>query len=186
VRLALFSIVVIPVIVVMSGFFFKKIMKSYERYQEQDATLSTILQENLSGVRVVKAFARQAFERDKFERANWEKYGRGRKLTLMHSLYWPLSDMICGAQMVGGFLLAGWMALNGEITLGTYVAYNGLVIQLIFPMRNLGRLIVQTSTGMVSYGRVMTVLRQQREPVDEGTHHPAGNVQGRLVFDDVG
>ena len=74
VRLALLSIIVVPLIVVISYFFFKRVSKAYEKYQEQEATLSTVLQENLTGVRVVKAFARQAYEREKFERENWRKY----------------------------------------------------------------------------------------------------------------
>jgi ATP-binding cassette, subfamily B, bacterial len=61
-----------PFVVIASFFFFKRITKAYEAYQEQDAVLSTTLQENLSGVRVVKAFARQRFEIDKFERDNWK------------------------------------------------------------------------------------------------------------------
>ena len=58
--------IVVPFVVVISFFFFKRVTKAFETYQEQEAPLSTVLQENLSGVRVVKAFARQAYERDKF------------------------------------------------------------------------------------------------------------------------
>jgi len=140
------------------------------------------LQENLSGVRVVKAFARQAYERDKFERENWEKFRRGRNLTVAHSLFWPVSDILCGGQMLFGYAIAAIMAINGEITVGTYLAYVGLLIWIIFPMRNLGRLIVQTSTGMVSYRRVVHVLSQEREPLDEGTYRPAGPVKGDIEF----
>jgi len=94
-RLALLSIAVVPLIVLMSSFFFKKISQAYEAYQEQEATLSTTLQENLTGVRVVKAFARQAYERDRFERDNWERFRRGRRLLMIHSLYWPVSVRRC-------------------------------------------------------------------------------------------
>ncbi len=181
-KLALLSILVVPVIVITSLFFFRKVTKAYEAYQEQDAVISTILQENLAGVRVVKAFARQDFEKDKFEKGNWEKYLRGRRLLIMHSAFWPLSDILCGAQMLGGFTAAAVMAINGEITVGTYVAYAGLVVWLIWPMRNLGRLIVQTSTGLVSYGRVMEIVRQQREPLTDGNHRPTEELRGQVVF----
>jgi ATP-binding cassette subfamily B protein len=185
VQLALFSIIVVPVIVLTSIFFFSKVTKAYERYQEQDAILSTTLQENLSGVRVVKAFARQDYEREKFEKDNWEKFVRGRRLLLMHSSFWPLSDILCGAQMLSGFTLAAFMAINGTITVGTYLAYAGLVVWLIWPMRNLGRLIVQTSTGLVSYGRVMEIVKQDRESLTEGTYQPRINVIGEVVFSHV-
>ncbi len=182
VALAFFSIIAIPFVLITSFFFFRRVSKAYESYQEQDAVLSTTLQENLTGVRVVKAFARQKFEKEKFEKENWEKYLRGRRLLMMHSTFWPLSDILCGVQMLAGFILAAWMAINGVISVGTYIAYAGLVVWLIWPMRNLGRLIVQTSTGMVSYGRVMEIVRQEREPLTDGRVNSDGNVRGELEF----
>lgn len=186
VKLALISIIVIPFILVVSIILFKKVSKSYEAYQEQEATLSTRLQENLAGVRVVKAFSRQTFEMEKFEKDNWEKYVRGKRLTIMHSLFWPLSDVLCGAQMLAGYLVGALMAINGDISVGTYLAYAGMVIYIIYPLRNLGRVIVQTSTGLVSYGRVMDIIKESREPLDQGDHLPSGNVHGEISFENVG
>ena len=184
-KLAWVSVIVIPFILLVSLWFFKKVTKRYEKYQEQEAILSTTLQENLTGVRVVKAFARQEYEKDKFEKDNWEKFLRGRLLLIMHSLFWPLSDIVLGFQMLGGFVFAAIMAINGEITVGTYLAYVGLVVWLIWPIRNLGRLIVQTSTGLVSYTRLMEITKQVREPLTDGKVQPEGPVRGELVFEDV-
>jgi ATP-binding cassette, subfamily B, bacterial len=184
-KLALLSVIAIPLVVLTSILFFRQVTKAYEAFQEQDAVLSTTLQENLTGVRVVKAFARQAYEREKFEGDNWEKFQRGRRLLLMHSLFWPISDIICGVQMLGGFAAGALMAIQGTITVGDYLAYAGLVIWLIWPMRNLGRLIVQMSTGMVSYDRVAKVIREKREPLDEGTYQLSECVRGEFVFDQV-
>jgi ATP-binding cassette subfamily B protein len=184
-QLALFSIIVVPIIVVMSFFFFRRVSKAYEAYQEQDAVLSTTLQENLTGVRVVKAFARQAYEEDKFEGDNWEKFQRGRRLLMMHALYWPISDVLCGFQMVAGFFLGAVMAINGTISVGTYLAYAGMVVWLIWPMRNLGRLIVQMSTGMVSFGRVTQIIREDRESLEDGMETVPDCVEGRFVFQDI-
>ena len=185
-KLALISVIVVPIIVTTSMWFFKRVTKAYEAYQEQEAVLSTTLQENLSGVRVVKAFARQDYESRKFEKDNWEKFQRGRRLLKLHSLFWPISDMICGAQMLTGYLVGALMAINGEISVGTYLAYAGLIVWLIFPMRSLGRLIVQFSTGQVSYGRVMEIIKQDREPLDLGDYQPESGIQGGLDFTDVG
>ena len=184
-QLALFSVIVIPFVFVMSLFFFRKIGKAYELYQEQEAILSTSLQENLSGVRVVKAFARQEYERDKFETVNWEKYRRGRRLLLIHAAYWPSSDILCGLQMIAGFYLAATMAIRGDISVGTYVAYQGLVIWTIWPIRNLGRLIVEMSQGLVSTFRVQEVIAEDREPLDTGDVQPAGPPAGQISFDHV-
>ena len=184
-RLALLSIVVVPVITLTSVFFFKRVSKAYEKFQEQEAKLSTTLQENLTGVRVVKAFARQDYEKIKFEQDNWEQFLRGRRLLTLHSLFWPLSDILCGAQMLAGFFIGALMTIDGTITVGTYLAYAGLVVWLIWPMRNLGRLIVQMSTGMVSYKRVVKLIKEEREPVDAGTFIPSGDVRGEIEFRDV-
>ena len=184
-QLAVLSVAVVPVLVLVSVFFFGRVSKRYEAYQEQDAELQTTLQENLSGVRVVKAFARQDYEIGKFEQENWEKYQRGRRLILMHSLYWPSSDILAGFQMLVGFVIGAIMAINGTITVGTYLAYAGMVIWIIWPMRNLGRIIVQMSAGLVSYDRVCEIITEEEEPLTEGSIKPAGHVRGEIVFDNV-
>ena len=184
-ELALVSVVVIPFMLLVSVWFFKQVTKRYEEYQAQEATLSTTLQENLTGVRVVKAFARQEYEKSKFEKDNWAKYVKGKMFIFMHSMFWPLSDIVLGLQMLFGFIYGANMAIDGDITIGTYIAYSGLVIWLIWPIRNLGRIIVSASTGMVSYGRLMEVVKQAREPLFDGKVNPEGPVQGDIVFEDV-
>ncbi len=184
-KLAWISVIVIPFMLLMSLWFFKRVTKRYEKYQEQGTVLSTTLQENLTGVRVVKAFAKQEYEKTKFEGDNWEKFKRGKHLLLMHSLFWPLSDLILGAQMLFGFVYAATMTINGEITIGDYLTYVGLVAWLIWPIRNLGRLIVQTSTGLVSYGRLMDIVKEIREPLNDGKITPDGDLRGDVVFENV-
>ena len=184
--LALRSIVVIPLIIILSYFFFRKISKLYESYQEQEAVLSTTLQENLSGTRVVKAFARQAFEREKFERENWGKFILGRRLLTMHAFYWPLSDILASFQMIAGLAIGALMTIDGTLSIGSYVAYTGMLIWIIWPMRNLGRLIVQTSMGVVSYNRVVEVIRQIREPMDVGIDPQDRDSAGHIIFNNIG
>ncbi|MCK9506236.1 MAG: ABC transporter ATP-binding protein/permease [Porticoccaceae bacterium] len=184
-RLAWTSVIAIPAIIAVSLFFFSRVSKAYEAYQEQEATLSNRLQENLTGVRVVKAFARQGYESYKFDQENWHKFSLGRRLLSIESLFWPISDIICGAQLLASYFTGAIMALNGEITVGTYMAFIALVIWIIWPMRNLGRLIVQTSTGMVSYKRVAELLEEKREPLLEGDYQPDGDLGGEIVFKDV-
>ena len=183
--LAWMSVVTIPVVLGVSLWFFKMVTKRYEKYQEQEAILSTTLQENLTGVRVVKAFARQDYEMGKFEKDNIEKFQRGKRLLQMHSLFWPLSDVVLGFQMLAGFVYGANLAINGTITVGTYVAYTGLITQLIWPIRNLGRIIVQASSGLVSYSRLMEIVKQDREALFEGRVQPQSPARGDLVFDNV-
>ena len=185
VQLALISVVIVPFIAVVSVFFFRKISQRYEAYQDQDGKVSTVLQENLSGVRVVKAFARQEYETGKFEVENYERFRRGRRLLVMHSFFWPVTDIFCSAQMLVGYIIGGIMAINGEITVGQYLAYAAMLVWIIWPMRNLGRLIVQASTGMVSYDRVREISRESREPIMTGRYTPEGDLRGELVLRDV-
>jgi len=184
-RLGFYSVVVIPLIVMVSYLFFRRISSVYEAYQEQEAQLSTTLLENLTGVRVVKAFARQPFEREKFDQDNWEKFRRGKKLLTMLSLFWPSTDILCGAQLVLGLGIGASMAIRLEITVGTYMAYAGMIGMVIWPIRNLGRLIVNMSTALVSYKRVAEILREEQEPTDSGYQPEDGRLEGHLSFQHV-
>jgi ATP-binding cassette, subfamily B, bacterial len=184
-KLGLISVIIVPFILGVSIFFFRKVSVAYEAYQEQDAILSTTLQENLSGVRVVKAFARQPYEISKFEKNNWEKFQRGKKLLTIHSLFWPISDVLCGAQLITGYLFGAIMAINGEITIGDYLAYAGLVIYIIYPLRGLGRFIVQMSNALVSYDRVYKIIKEDLEPIDEGDQQPKSGLHGDISFKNV-
>jgi ATP-binding cassette subfamily B protein len=183
-QLGLLSVAIMPVVIAISIFFFGKVSRAYERYQEQEAVVSTKLQENLTGVRVVRAFARQDHEMAKFEVENWEKYRRGKELSIMHSAYWPVSDTLCTAQMLLVMAVGALMAMDGRISVGTYVAMTGIVIWIVWPLRNLGRLIVQVSTGLVSYRRVADIIAQDREDIESGIRIE-GSVRGEILFEEV-
>jgi ATP-binding cassette, subfamily B, bacterial len=183
--LAVVSVLVVPLEIVMSYFFFKRISSAYQSYQDQEAKLSNTLQENLTGVRVVKAFARQEYERGKFEGDNRQRFRLGKKLILLHSVYWPFSDILASAQLIGGFAVGGILTINGTITLGSFLAYTGMVIWIVWPMRVLGRLIVQMSQALVSYDRVTEIISQEQEPLTTGSHAPAGGLRGDVRFHNV-
>lgn len=184
-QLAILSVVAVPIMMLMSYFFFKRMEKVYEDFQKQDGVLSTRLQENLSGVRVVKAFARQDYEINKFEQENFKRFQLGRKMLIMMSFYWPSNDTIGFIQMLTGLTLGALMAIDGTISVGVYIAYAGMVTRIIWPMRELGRLIIQMSTALVSYGRVKELLSEIREPLDDGDH-PKHDLRGEVAFENVG
>ena len=184
-QLAWVSIIIVPVILVVSILFFRRLSKAYEAYQEQEAVLSTNLQENLSGIRVVKAFARQDYEMAKYEDNNLEKLRLGKKLNTMHALFWPISDIICAAQQITSNFIAATMVMDGIITIGNLITFNGLLGWLIWPIRNLGRLIVDTSRALVSFGRISEVLRSPEEDLTEATYQPKDTVRGDIIFDHV-
>ncbi len=185
VHLGLFSVIVIPPLIAVSLYFFQRIMKRYEAMQEQEAKLSTTLQEHLSGVRVVRAFARQEYEREKFEYENSERFRLGRKLIYLDSMFWPSTDLMTGFQMVAGIGVAAWMVIHDTITVGNFIAYVGMIGMIIMPMRMLGRLIVKASTGLVSYQRVMEIVTEERERLDEDVDAPLEAIQGAVEFKNV-
>jgi ATP-binding cassette subfamily B protein len=198
-RLAWISVISFPIVFAFSTLIFKKINVAYESHQEQEGILSATLQENLTGVRVVKAFARQPFEMDKFEEVNQEQYQRGRRLLKLHALYWPVLETISGLQMVAVFFLGALMVIDGVMTVGDYLGFAGLVIWIIWPLQGLGRLIVQTSMGLVSYQRVAEIINEDQERLTKdrssekmisrngvnqnGKTPPA--IRGEIVFKDV-
>ncbi len=184
-RLAFVSIIIIPIVLVVSIIFFKRLSKTYEAYQEQGAILTTDLQENLSGIRVVKAFARQEYEIEKFDKENAAKLRLGKKFNWMHALFWPLSDIICSAQNVGSTFYAATMVLNNLMTIGDFISFSGLLGWLIWPIRNLGRLMIDTSRALVSYGRISVVLKAPEEDMTSCTYQPEDSVKGQITFDSV-
>ena len=183
--LALLSTPMLPIISAASFFFFKRMGTVFESYQSQDAAVSNRLQERLSGVRVVKAFARQSYEIESFEKENWEKYRRGVKIANLHTVFWPLVEVLSGGQMLFGAYMASMMTINGEITPGTFIAYIGLLAATIWPVQGMGRLVAQISTGLVSLNRVQEIIRQEREPLEEGSVPTDSRLRGALQFRNV-
>ena len=183
--LALLSIPLLPVVSVASFFFFRRMTTVFESYQSQDAAVSNRLQERLTGVRVVKAFARQSYEIDRFEEENWEKYRRGVRIAKLHTMFWPIVETVTGAQLLFGMFMASRLALNGEITVGTYVAFTGLLIATIWPVQGIGRLVAHVSTGLVSLTRVQEIIRQEREELEESSAPTHKRLRGALQFRNV-
>ncbi|MBN1412600.1 MAG: ABC transporter ATP-binding protein [Spirochaetales bacterium] len=184
--IGLLSIVFVPVVILISMIFFVKIEKAFTKYQEQEAVLSSLLQENLSAIRVVKAFARQAFESKRFDGENQEKYARGRKVVLLHACFWPVSDIICTIQMLLVFFVGATMAIQGTITAGIYVACCGLTIAIVWPVRNLGQIIIQASNAFVSFKRVAVIIEEKQEmEAEDSLKEMDTDLKGKVEFNEV-
>ncbi len=185
-QLALWSTIIIPVLLLTSYIFFLQVGKRYEAFQAQESVLTSRLQESLAGVRVVRAFARQEFERERFATENEEKWRAGLKLTRAHAAFWPSTDLISGAQVVLSLYMAGTMVISNTISIGEFIASIGLVNQLIWPVRNVGRLLSEISMGLVSFGRISTILKLDREaPTTTDTITPSAPLRGDIAFNNV-
>ena len=197
VQLALLSVAVVPLIVLLSIYFFRRVSKQWDIFQEQESKLSNVLQENLSAVRVVKAFARQPYEIEKFEKENKERFRLGLGFMILHSMFWPSTDFLTGMQMMVSFLAGGFLVLNGQVTIGEtvlfsgqmtvgqYITYIAVLGWIINPIRNLGRLIVQVSTGLVSFDRIAEVLSVDWEDLGRDVTPPVKELKGQVSFKNV-
>lgn len=185
--LTLVSLPAVPLNILLSFLFHKRISRSYEAMQAQDARMTTVLQENASGVRVVKAFARQEHEIDKFDVENRRRRRRALHLVNLHAGFWPASDMLGGTQMLVGLVVGATMAIAGTITIGTFVAYSGLIVWIIWPLRELGRLVVEVSKGAVSADRIGAVLRNEPELLEEKDEPDPRNIElsGEVSYESV-
>ncbi len=168
VKLGLLSIIAVPVIALLSTLFFRKIYNAYEAYQQQDGRISATVQENLTGVRIVRAFARQEFEKEKFEVENKKKFTAGKRFLINHAMYWPTSHIICAVQQIAGICIGVSMVFKGTLSIGDLIAYIGLLNAVIWPVQQLGRIIAQLSTAWVSYGRIASILLKNQEDLKTG------------------
>ncbi|MDC7223289.1 MAG: ABC transporter ATP-binding protein, partial [Spirochaetales bacterium] len=184
-RLALFSIIAVPIIITLSWFFFGKIFASYDQFQNHEGLMTARIQENLNGIRVVRAFARQDWEKENFRRINREQLNLGIKLNFWDSLYWPFAHAACGFQFAATLLVGGVMTIRGTISTGTFIAFSTMVNALIWPMQELGRALKEISKSYVSFGRIAEILDEEQEDLTSAQADPTRPVRGKVEFRDV-
>lgn len=177
------SMILLPVIMLFSFIYFVKIRDTFKKSDEAEGRLSTVLQENLTGVRVVKAFAKQKLEMDKFSEKNNEYKQLQMQLNKQISLFWSLSDVLCGLQLAIAAITGIFLASSGEITLGTYLAFMSFEQMFIWPVRRLGRTFSDLGKMSVSLDRINEVLTMKNEDMTAGGKKPLikGNIEFRNV-----
>ena len=173
--LTLIAMLPLPVIIWYSLFFHRKFRKGFEECDENEGKLSAMAQENLTGVRVVRAFGRERYERDRFEKHNdyytslWVKLGR------LMSFFWSSSDILSGLQIMLVVIFGVLFCLRGNMTSGEYIAfisYNGL---LVWPVRQLGRMLSEMSKAGVGIDRIGYIMDAEEEKDAENTLTPPMN-----------
>ena len=188
VKLTLIASAFVPVVVIYSMIFHRKISQDFEKCDENEGVLSTIAQENLTGVRVVRAFGREEFERERFEKQNVYYTGLWVRLMKLLSYFWGASDFIGGIQILLMLTLGSVFAVRGELTAGEFIAflsYNGM---LIWPVRQLGRVISEMSKAGVSIDRIRYIMNSSAEedkPDAVETAVTEEALHGDIVFDHV-
>jgi ATP-binding cassette, subfamily B, bacterial len=186
IRLALFGSIIAPVIAGISLFFFGRIYKAYEGHQKQEGVVSSLVQENLHGIRVIRAFASQDRENKKFEKQNKIQMEKGLRVMYWHALYWPIAHTLCGLQFAGAMVFSGILAIRGEISVGTMIASTFLFTSLIWPMQELGRMITEISHSIVSFKRINEILMEGKEESRDSTVISSGRLKGAVDFRNIG
>ncbi|MBN1327530.1 MAG: ABC transporter ATP-binding protein, partial [Candidatus Cloacimonetes bacterium] len=164
VRMTVISMLLVPFLFTFALIFFRKVKVAFKRSDEAEARLSTVLQENLTGVRVVKAFARQAYEIDKFDSRNREYRDQTFYLIKLLAWYWSISDLVSLIQIALVLVLGTYWASLGKISLGTLLAFISYVGMLLWPVRQLGRVLTDMGKALVSVDRIQEILS---EPVED-------------------
>jgi ATP-binding cassette subfamily B protein len=184
IRMTVISLSVVPAIFMFAIVFFVKVKSAFKISDEAEAKLSTVLQENLTGVRVVRAFARQSYEIDRFEHMNVNYRDLTYRLIKLLAYYWSFSDFLCLLQIGAVLLIGAYMASQSIISLGTFFVFSSYVGMLLWPVRQMGRILTDMGKALVSLGRIGEILS---EPVEDlrGTGKKP-KIIGNVEFSGVG
>jgi ATP-binding cassette subfamily B protein len=177
------SLIMVPFILLFTVKFFTGMKKTFRLTDEAEGHMSSALQENFNGARVVRAFGTQTFEIEKFGGKSKEYRDYILKIVRLMSSFWSNSDLMCMLQF-GAVLLAGvYMTVSGSITLGTMTAFTTLAGMLIWPVRQLGQILSFMGQSFVSLERLQEILDAVPESAAENEYEPA--IKGVIEFDHV-
>lgn len=163
VKLSLTVLLFVPVVVLYSAVFYRLIAKRFIVADEAEGELSTVVQENATGVRVVRAFGREQFEMDRFKEKNDYFAKLWIRLGTLSGLYWGVGDLITGLQVVTVIVLGAAEAVHGQISVGEFIAFASYNTTLVWPIRGLGRILSDMSKAGVSFERVDYIIRAEEE-----------------------
>ena len=163
VPLALWSICLMPFLVIGAYVFFSRVKDVFLLTDESEGAMTATLQENLTGIRVVRAFARQDHEINKFGNRNAVFRDNNRRLIKLMGIYWPVSDMIAMSQ-IGIVLFAGaHYVMQGSLTIGDLFIFLTCEGMVIWPVRQLGRVLTDSGKAVISLGRIDHIRRAETE-----------------------
>lgn len=162
-----------------------KVRPAYMRVQEQLAQLTSVLQENVSGMRVVRAFAQEDHEIEKFRKENWDYLEKNITTVRYWAFYFPLMNFISAVGTAGVIWYGGREVIAGNLTIGALVAFNSYLMMFLIPMRMLGWLINLTNRSIASGDRIYEILDTRAEVLEPPGAEDLPPAEGRVAFEDV-
>ncbi|MFW5991683.1 MAG: ABC transporter ATP-binding protein [Halanaerobiaceae bacterium] len=183
IKLTVVAMCVIPFIIGYSYFYYKVVKKTFKDAEEAEARMSTALQENLTGVRVVRAFARQQYEIEKFDNKSVEYRDKSYRVLRALAWFWSISDLLCMCQIGAVLVLGVYWATMGELTIGTLVVFMMYEGMLLWPIRQMGRILTDLGKTQVAITRIQEVLSEPLETNDDTDFKP--EIKGDIEFENV-
>ena len=183
-KMGLVSMACVPIILTFSVYFFSKVRSTFKKSDEAEGAMTAVIQENLTNIQVVKAFARKDYEINKFAHYNKDYQNKWYRLIKILSIYWSTTDVFCLGQIAVIMCIGVNEVRAGSITLGELLVFNIYINLFIWPMRNLGRTLSHMGKTFVSIDRIEYILNQKEE------ENPAGPIDhktsaGKLEFKNV-
>lgn len=184
-RLALVMVVVIPVTGVIFSAFIRTAQPLFKKIQERLSTLNVVLQENIAGVRVVKAFVREAHEGNRYRKANVDLYDVNIQVNRVLSLAFPSIFTMANAATLCIYWIGGNQVIAGSLTIGELVAFTSYVMMAFFPVVMMGFVLSMFSQAAASAERIYEIIDTSSEVVEKPGAQPLPAIQGRVAFEDV-
>lgn len=184
-RLTLLVLLTIPLLLWTVLHYGKVIRPQFQRIQEQLAQMNTVLQENITGIRVVKAFGREKEEVQKFEKENQGILERNLEMTRVSAFYVPLMNTLTALGTAVLIWYGGWQIMQGTLTVGDLVAFNSLLMRLIMPVRMLGWQWNMLQRSVAAGTRIFEILDTTSDITEAPDAKPLKNPKGAIEFEDV-
>ena len=185
VRLTLLALFPLPFLAIASGRFGKTINLRFRKVQESFSSLTETVQENLSGIRVVKTFVQEEKEVDKFAQKNQNVFNKQMHLVKIFGVFQPLIMAISSLSYLIVIVYGGTLVINRDISLGDFIAFNSYLALLIWPMMAAGWVVNILQRGSASMARINTILDVEPEIVDRKDAVSLEKLRGDIHFDNT-
>ncbi len=181
--MTLVSTVLLPLVILGSVYYFLWVRKYYQAMAESEAAMSTVLQENLTGIRTVQAFSREQYEQEKFDRTNLDYRRRMRAMMRLVAGYWGFSAFLCMGQICLVLVVGAHWARRDLLSVGTFAAFLTYIAMLVWPIRSLGHILSEAGRANVAVDRIQTILGKPKESNPTNPRKPM--ITGQIEFRNV-
>ena len=179
----LYVFIMLPIYFITSYLYFKKQSKDFSALEEKEGQMTNVLQENLTGIRVVKAFANEDYEINKFNNSLDEYTNVWKRTTKRMSTFWGISDVLTYGQLLLVFILSIYFVLDNKMDFDTVVVMFLYTEQIVWPCRSLGRQLAEFGKTSICCGRILEILDKEDEY--DKTQNETPEIKGNIEFKDV-